>query len=215
MPMRNYYSWRWQIIFEVTLMPWFLIAELRKVTGFGKDFFFSLLNLIMGWSVHIKSQGGQSAHPFGKYITLFPLPGKQVVRCSISASWVTGFLAEFIAEMAKQRISPSGINWDWLMGDMLIGDTSPAERQLPSKQFVKTQPLVTNTHTHPSKHIHTHTPLPWLTYSLCCKYNQPSTLKCVTATATCTQVERLAQNSRSFSCLHKENLPLKPELSLE
>ena len=111
----------------------------------------------MGWSVHIKSQGGQSAHPFGKYITPFPLPGKQVVRCSISASWVTGFLAEFIAEMAKQRISPSGINWDWLMGDILIGDTSPAERQLPSKQFVKTQPLVTNTHTHPSKHTHTHT----------------------------------------------------------
>lgn len=110
----------------------------------------------MGWSVHIKSQVSQSAHPSGKYITLFLLPGKQVVRCSISASWVTGFLAEFIAEMAKQRISPSGINWDWLMGDILIGDTSPVERQLPSKQFVKTQPLVT--HTHLQTHTHTHTP---------------------------------------------------------
>lgn len=57
------------------------------------------------------------------------LPGKQVVRCSISASCVTCFRAEFIAEMARQRISPSGINCDWLMGDMLIGDTSPAKRQ--------------------------------------------------------------------------------------
>lgn len=52
-------------------------------------------------------------------------PGKQVVRCSISASCVTGFLAEFIVEMAKQRISPRGINCDWLIGDILIGDTSP------------------------------------------------------------------------------------------
>ena len=40
------------------------------------------------------------------------------------------------------------------MGDILIGDTSPAERQFPSKQFVKTQPLVTHIHTH------TYTPTP-------------------------------------------------------
>lgn len=46
----------------------------------------------------------------GRYLILLSLPGKHVVRCSISASWVTGFLAEFIAEMAKQRISPSGMN---------------------------------------------------------------------------------------------------------
>ena len=176
-----------------------------------KTFFSTEFN--HGMKCPYKPQGGQSVHPFGKYITLFPLPGKQVVRCSISASWVTGFLAEFIAEMAKQRISPSGINWDWLMGDILIGDTSPAERQFPSKQFVKTQPLVTHIHTH--TFTPTHTPLPWRSPILCREYNQPSTLKCVTATATGTQVERLAQNSRSFSCLHKENLPLKPELSLE
>ena len=50
------------------------------------------------------------------------------------------------------------------MGDILIGDTSPVERQLPSKQFVKTQTLVTHTHTHTlantHTHTHTHTPLP-------------------------------------------------------
>lgn len=28
--------------------------------------------------------------------------------------------------MARHKISPSGMNCDWLMGDMLIGDTSPA-----------------------------------------------------------------------------------------
>lgn len=38
------------------------------------------------------------------------LPGKQVVRCSISASCVTGLRAEFMAEMARHRISPSGMN---------------------------------------------------------------------------------------------------------
>ena len=186
-----------------------------SLVGFGKDFFFSLLNLIMGWSVHIKSQVSQSVHPSGKYITLFLLPGKQVVRCSISASWVTGFLAEFIAEMAKQRISPSGINWDWLMGDILIGDTSPVERQLPSKHFVKTQPLVTHTHTFKHTHTHTHTPLPWLSPIPCAANTvnpQPWNVLLPQPRA---DVERLAQNSGSFSCLHKENLPLKPELSLE
>ena len=130
-----------------------------------KTFFSTEFN--HGMKCPYKPQGGQSVHPFGKYITLFPLPGKQVVRCSISASWVTGFLAEFIAEMAKQRISPSGINWDWLMGDILIGDTSPAERQFPSKQFVKTQPLVTHIHTHTFTPTPTHTPPPvTLTYSV-------------------------------------------------
>lgn len=44
-------------------------------------------------------------------------------------SCVTVLRAEFMAEMARHRISPSGINWDWLMGDMLIGDTSPAKHR--------------------------------------------------------------------------------------
>lgn len=66
---------------------------------------------------------------FDQWFIHAQLPGKQVVRCSISASCVTCFRAEFIAEMARQRISPSGINCDWLMGDMLIGDTSPAKKQ--------------------------------------------------------------------------------------
>lgn len=30
--------------------------------------------------------------------------------------------------MARHKISPSGMNCDWLMGDILIGDTSPARR---------------------------------------------------------------------------------------
>ena len=39
------------------------------------------------------------------------LPGKQVVRCSIRASWVTGFLAEFIEEIDGQAQDfPSGMN---------------------------------------------------------------------------------------------------------
>lgn len=54
------------------------------------------------------------------------IPGKLAVRCSTSASWLTGLWAEFIAEMAKHKISPSGMNCDWLIGDILIGDTSPA-----------------------------------------------------------------------------------------
>lgn len=57
------------------------------------------------------------------------LPGKHVARCSMRVSWVTVFRAEFMAEMARHRISPSGMNWDWLMGDILIGDTSPAGGQ--------------------------------------------------------------------------------------
>lgn len=56
------------------------------------------------------------------------IPGKLAVRCSTRASWLTGLWAEFIAEMARHKISPSGINCDWLMGDILIGDTSPARR---------------------------------------------------------------------------------------
>lgn len=54
------------------------------------------------------------------------VPGKLAVRCSINASWLAGLWAAFIAEMAKHKISPSGMNCDWLIGDMLIGDTSPA-----------------------------------------------------------------------------------------
>lgn len=45
----------------------------------------------------------------------------------MSVSCVTVLRAEFMAEMARHRISPSGMNWDWLMGDMLMGDTSPAK----------------------------------------------------------------------------------------
>lgn len=41
---------------------------------------------------------------------------------------MTGLWAEFIEEMARHKISPSGMNCDWLMGDILIGDTSPARR---------------------------------------------------------------------------------------
>lgn len=37
--------------------------------------------------------------------------------------------AEFIAEIANSRTSPRGMNCDWLMGDILMGDTSPAEKQ--------------------------------------------------------------------------------------
>lgn len=54
------------------------------------------------------------------------VPGKLAVRCSTRASWLTGLCAEFMAEMARHKISPSGMNCDWLIGDMLIGDTSPA-----------------------------------------------------------------------------------------
>lgn len=54
------------------------------------------------------------------------VPGKLAVRCSTRASWLTGLWAEFIAEMARHKISPSGMNCDWLIGDILIGDTSPA-----------------------------------------------------------------------------------------
>ena len=39
---------------------------------------------------------------------------------------MTGLWAEFIAEIANSSTSPRGMNWDWLMGDMLMGDTSPA-----------------------------------------------------------------------------------------
>lgn len=53
------------------------------------------------------------------------IPGKLAVRCSTRASWLTGLWAEFIAEMARHKISPSGMNCDWLIGDILIGDTSP------------------------------------------------------------------------------------------
>lgn len=95
----------------------------------------------------------------------FPrLPGKQVVRCSISASWVTGFLAEFIAEMAKHKISPSGINWDWLMGDILMGDTSPAEKTIFKKWFIKTQPAVTHTPSH--TRLLWLSPTPWATNAI-------------------------------------------------
>lgn len=48
------------------------------------------------------------------------------MRCSTRASWLTDLWAEFIAEMARHKISPSGMNCDWLIGDILIGDTSPA-----------------------------------------------------------------------------------------
>ena len=41
---------------------------------------------------------------------------------------MTGLRAEFMAETARHRISPSGMNWDWLIGDILMGDTSPRER---------------------------------------------------------------------------------------
>lgn len=44
-------------------------------------------------------------------------------------SCVTVLRAEFMAEMARHRMSPSGMNWDWLIGDMLIGDTSPAGQE--------------------------------------------------------------------------------------
>lgn len=54
------------------------------------------------------------------------VPGKLAVRCSTRASWLTGLWAEFIAEIARHKISPSGMNCDWLIGDILIGDTSPA-----------------------------------------------------------------------------------------
>ncbi|TNN89656.1 hypothetical protein EYF80_000259 [Liparis tanakae] len=54
------------------------------------------------------------------------VPGKLAERCSTRASWLTDLWAEFIAEMARHKISPSGMNCDWLIGDMLIGDTSPA-----------------------------------------------------------------------------------------
>lgn len=56
------------------------------------------------------------------------VPGKLAVRCSTRASWLTGLWAEFIAEMARHKISPSGMNCDWLIGDILIGDTSPVGR---------------------------------------------------------------------------------------
>ena len=57
------------------------------------------------------------------------LPGKHAARWSTRVSWVTALRATFMAEMARHRISPSGMNWDWLIGDMLIGDTSPAGAQ--------------------------------------------------------------------------------------
>lgn len=57
------------------------------------------------------------------------LPGKHVCRCSVRASRVTGLWAEFIAETANSNTSPKGINCDWLMGDILMGDTSPVKRQ--------------------------------------------------------------------------------------
>lgn len=53
------------------------------------------------------------------------VPGKLAVRCSTRASWLTGLWPAFIAEMAKHKISPSGMNCDWLIGDIVIGDTSP------------------------------------------------------------------------------------------
>lgn len=57
------------------------------------------------------------------------LPGKHVCRCSVSVSWVTDLWAEFIAEIASSNTSPNGMNCDWLMGDILMGGTSPAKRQ--------------------------------------------------------------------------------------
>lgn len=57
------------------------------------------------------------------------LPGKHVCRCSVSVSWVTDLWAEFIAEIANSNTSPNGMNCDWLMGDILMGGTSPVKRQ--------------------------------------------------------------------------------------
>lgn len=82
----------------------------------------------------------------------FPrLPGKQVVRCSIRASWVTGFLAEFIEEIDGQAQDfPSGMNWDWRMGD-----TSPAEGQFSKSGLLRPSHLsCTHLHTRTSFDSH-------------------------------------------------------------
>lgn len=131
---------------HISQVPWFLFTKENFWFILGKNFF--LLYFNMGRTVCVVSCSNQKTHPSGKCYVLFSLPGKHVVRCSISASWVTGFLAEFIAEMAKQRISPSGINWDWLMGDILIGDTSPAERQFSSEWFIRRPSHLSNTPSH-------------------------------------------------------------------
>ena len=61
----------------------------------------------------------------------------------MSASWVTGLWAEFIAEIANSSTSPRGMNCDWLMGDMLIGDTSPVEREIVHFGLIT---MMVNTH---------------------------------------------------------------------
>jgi hypothetical protein len=41
-------------------------------------------------------------------------------------------------ETARHKISPSGMNCDWLTGDMLIGDTSPAHAETKDKKHIQT-----------------------------------------------------------------------------
>lgn len=60
------------------------------------------------------------------------LPGKHVCRCSVRASCVTGLLEEFMAEIANSNTSPKGMNCDWLIGDILMGDTSPVKKKQKS-----------------------------------------------------------------------------------
>lgn len=160
----------------------------------------------MGWTVHVKSQNDPGTHLLG---ILFPLPGKHVVKCSISASWVTGFLAEFIAEMAKQRISPSGINWDWLMGDILIGETSPAERQFSSKRFMKRAAFChMHTFTHACPSQDSRLPPAWWTQSALNTDTAYSRSQFHTGRG-------MPQNRGSAWCLDKHNWALKPEMSFK
>ena len=65
------------------------------------------------------------------------LPGKHMCRCSVRASRVTDLWAEFIAEIANSSTSPKGMNCDWLMGDILMGDTSPVKREKIERQCFK------------------------------------------------------------------------------
>ena len=56
---------------------------------------------------------------------------------------MTGLWAEFMEETARHKISPSGMNCDWLTGDMLIGETSPAQCGDKIQQFKKTETTIT------------------------------------------------------------------------
>lgn len=113
-----------------------------------------------------------------KYITLFLLPGKQVVWCSHQCFLRTGFCRAHWVEMAKQRISQviklrltDGRHTDWwyITCRKTITKAKEVHEDSTPSHYIHFQ-----THTTTTTHSDSSGPF------LCCKCSQPP-LKCVAA----------------------------------